>query len=145
MNRYLGDLRVGETWSSRFYHVTAEAIIQFATEFDPQPMHMDPVAALEGPFEGLVASGWHVAAIAMRLSVELKCFGGTPVIGAGVDELRWRRPVRSGDTLHLVRTVQSVEDPAGESRHGLIRSNVEVFNQEGKLVMTFVALARLPR
>jgi acyl dehydratase len=92
---------VGQTFSSGRARITTEEIQAFAAEFDPQPFHLDEAAAQQSYFRGLAASGWHTAAITMRLLVEsdLKPAGG--VIGAGFDEFRWPRPVRSGDELRI--------------------------------------------
>src|SRR5258706_16245270 len=95
-NRYIEDIRVGERFTSEPVVLSAEDIPAFGRLYDPQPMHTDVQAASTGPFGGLIASGWHLAALAMRLSVEQRMFGDTPIIGAGVDELRWLRPVRPG-------------------------------------------------
>lgn len=99
--RFFEDLTVGLTFRSATATVTAEGIKSFAAEFDPQAFHLDETAAETSLFAGLAASGWHTAAIAMRLFVEsdLRPAGGT--IGAGVEDLRWPKPVRPGDVLHI--------------------------------------------
>jgi acyl dehydratase len=99
--RYLEDFVAGQTFSSGRARITAEEIQAFAAKFDPQPFHLSESAAKQSFFRGLAASGWHTAAITMRLLVEsdLKPAGG--VIGAGFDEFRWPRPVRPGDELHI--------------------------------------------
>ena len=81
--------------------VTREDIKRFASEFDPQPYHLDETAAERTPLKGLAASGWHTAAIAMRLIVDARPLGPHPLLGAGVDDLRWLAPVRPGDVIHL--------------------------------------------
>src|SRR3954470_24794091 len=98
---YLEDLAVGQTYRSGNVTVDPARLKSFAAEFDPQPFHLDEQAAGASVFGGLVASGWHTAALTMRLLVEgdLKVAGG--LVGAGVDELRWPRPVRPGDTLRV--------------------------------------------
>jgi acyl dehydratase len=98
---WFDDLAVGMRFKSPEKAVTREEIIRFASEFDPQPYHLDEAAAEQTPLKGLAASGWHTAAIAMRLVVELRPFGPHPLLGLGVDELRWLAPVRPGDKLHL--------------------------------------------
>ena len=95
--------------------VTREDIKRFASEFDPQPYHLDEAAAEGTPFKGLAASGWHTAAIAMRLAVEVRAFGPHPLLGLGVDELRWLAPVRSGDKLRLEGEV--VELTPSKTKH----------------------------
>ena len=98
---YLDDLHVGQRFTSATHRMTAEAIKQFAAQFDPQPFHLDEEAAAASMFGGLAASGWHTAAVTMRLLVE----GGAPiaggVIGAG-GEIAWPRPTRPGDELQVV-------------------------------------------
>src|SRR5438132_6516715 len=110
--RYLEDLEQGETWVSAPVTITEEDIVHFGSLYDPQPMHVDAEAARSGPFQGLIASGWHIASLAMRLSVEAKSFGSTPIVGAGVDELRWQQPVRPGDVLTLERTFVDIQPPS---------------------------------
>jgi len=98
---WFDDLAVGMRFKSPEKVVTREDIKRFASEFDPQPYHLDEAAAEQTPLKGLAASGWHTAAIAMRLAVDLHPFGPHPLFGLGVDELRWLAPVRPGDRLHL--------------------------------------------
>ena len=101
MDEWFDDLAVGMRFKSQEKVVTREDIKRFASEFDPQPYHLDEAAAQEATFKGLAASGWHTAAIAMRLAVEVRPFGRHPLLGLGVDELRWLAPVRPGDKLHI--------------------------------------------
>src|ERR1700730_13444880 len=105
---YLEDLAVGQTFRSATVTVDPVRLHSFAAEFDPQPFHTDETAAAASFFGGLVASGWHTAALTMRLLVqsELRVVGG--LIGAGIEEVRWPRPVRPGDTLHVVLEVLEV-------------------------------------
>ena len=112
--RYLEDFAVGQTFASGRLQISVEEIKAFAAAFDPQPFHLDEEAARDTIFKGLAASGWHTAALTMRLLVEgeLKPAGG--VIGAGFDEFRWPRPVRPGDELHLEAEVLEVR--ASKSR-----------------------------
>ena len=99
MIEWFDDLGVGMRFKSQEKVVTREEIKRFASEFDPQPFHLDEAAAEQTPLRGLAASGWHTAAIAMRLAVEVRPFGPHPLLGIGVDELRWLAPVRPGDKL----------------------------------------------
>ena len=106
----------GETTVSR------EDIKRFASEFDPQPFHLDEAAAEKTAFKGLAASGWHTASVTMRLALQTRAFGPHPMLGMGVEDLRWIRPVRPGDTLHLegevVELTPSKTRPQGiDSRH----------------------------
>src|SRR5580698_11158540 len=99
--RYLEDLEVGESWTSAKVTIEAQDIVDFASRFDPQPFHLDAEAAKASPFGGLIASGWHLASLAMKICVGARSYGETPVVGIGVDELRWHVPVRPGDVVHV--------------------------------------------
>jgi acyl dehydratase len=101
MIEWFDDLALGMRFKTGSVTVTAEDIKRFAAEFDPQPFHLDEAAAERSVFKGLAASGWHTAAISMRLCVELRPFGHQPLMGLGVDDLRWMMPVRPGDVLHV--------------------------------------------
>ena len=116
------DLAVGMRFKSQEKVVTREDIKRFASEFDPQPYHLDEAAAERTPLKGLAASGWHTAAIAMRLAVDLHPFGPHPLFGLGVDELRWLAPVRPGDRLHLEGEVVELT-PSKTKPQGLLGSN----------------------
>ena len=132
--RYLEDFVVGQTFSSGRARITAEEIQAFAAEFDPQPFHLDESAARESFFRGLAASGWHTAAITMRLLVEsdLKPAGG--VIGAGFDEFRWPRPVRPGDELHIECEVLEVRPSRSLHDSGFIKLRTTTLNQNDEPV-----------
>lgn len=142
--RYLEDLRVGERWVSEPILITQQDIVEFGRAYDPQPMHVDPEQAAGGPFKGLIASGWHVAALAMRLSVQARSFGGTPIVGAGVDELRWLQPVRPGDTLTLERTFVDIAPPARPQGRGTVKSLMVMRNQHGEVALQMTALGKIP-
>jgi acyl dehydratase len=142
--RLFEDFRVGDTWESPPIPVSAEEIVAFASDFDPQPMHTDAAVASAGPFKGLVASGWHVAAMAMRAFVRAGGYGDTPVFGLGIDELRWRAPVRAGDTLVVKREVIELRTSASNPGQGIVRTQVTVRNQEGATVMTLISAGRVP-
>src|ERR1043166_6337538 len=101
MIEWFDDLKVGMRFSTGEKLVTHEDIVRFAREFDPQPFHLDDVAAQHTVLKGIAASGWHTAAIAMRLILETRPFGPHPVFGLGVDVLRWLAPVRPGDVLRV--------------------------------------------
>jgi acyl dehydratase len=123
--------------------VTKEDILRFAAEFDPQPFHTDEVAAKSTILNGLAASGWHTAAIAMRLAVTARPFGPHPLFGAGVDELRWLKPVRPGDTLHLEGEVVELI-PSRTKPQGIARVKWTAYNQNGEAVYTFIPIAIVP-
>jgi acyl dehydratase len=143
--RYLEDFAVGQTFGSGRVRVDANEIKAFAAKFDPQPFHLDEAAARDTVFGGLAASGWHTAALTMRLLVEseLKPAGG--IFGAGLDELRWPRPVRSGDELHLESEVLEVRPSKSHPEHGLVKARTITLNQAGEAVQILVANLVVPR
>jgi acyl dehydratase len=121
MIEWFDDLALGMRFKSGNVQITESDIKRFAAEYDPQPMHLDEAAAAKTVFKGLAASGWHTAAIAMNLAVQIRPFGPHPLIGMGVDELRWMAPVRPGDTLHLEGEVywpHSIANKAARHRAG---------------------------
>lgn len=136
---YLEDFAVGQKFGSDRIKVEAARIKSFAAEFDPQPFHLDEGTARDTFFRGLAASGWHTAAMTMRLLVgsELKPAGG--IIGAGLDEFRWPLPVRPGDELHLESEVLEVRPSKSRPDQGLIKVRTTTLNQDGLAVQVIVA------
>jgi acyl dehydratase len=143
--RYLEDLQVGESWTSKTVTIEARDIIDFASRFDPQPFHLDAEAAKASPFGGLVASGWHLASLVMKMSVDGRTYGDTPVIGLGVDELRWHLPVRPGDVLHVERELVEIVNVPDKPKRGTAKARVELKNQRDELVMRMVVLTSVPK
>lgn len=142
--RYLEGFTVGERWVSAPTRITEAEIVAYGLANDPQPMHTDPVAAISGPFGGLVASGWQIAALSMRLFVQSGGYGKTPVVGLGIEALRWSKPVRPGDTLTVEREVVEVTRSATRPDRGTIKTRVHVRNQADEIVMTLYTLGRVP-
>lgn len=142
--RYLEDFKVGERWASAPTVITEAEIVAYGLANDPQPMHTDPVLARSGPFGGLVASGWQIAALSMRLFIQSGGYGKTPVVGLGIEELRWLKPVRPGDTLTVEREVVEVSRSDKQPDRGTIRTRVNVRNQSGEVAMTLTTLGRVP-
>jgi len=136
---YLEDLQVGDRFESDAFSVTEHDIIAFARAFDPQPFHLDVEAAKQSVFGGLVASGWHTAAMTMKLFVTggLRLAGGS--VGLGVDELRWPLPVRAGDTLRLQTEIMEIRPSRSKPDRGIIRIRNVTTNQKGEEVQTFFA------
>jgi acyl dehydratase len=136
--RYLEDFAVGQTFGSRRLRIDAERAIAFAAEFDPQPFHLDEAEARRSIFGGLAASGWHTAAVTMRLLIEteLKPAGG--YIGAGLDECRWPRPVRPGDELRVECEVIEVRPSKSRPEQGLIKLRTTTLNQDDETVLAYV-------
>ncbi len=141
---YLEDFAVAQTFGSGRLRIEAQRIKTFAAEFDPQPFHLDERTARNTFFGGLAASGWHTAALTMRLLVEseLKPAGG--IIGLGFDELRWPRPVRPGDELRLQSEVLEVRVSKSRPTQGLIKVRTTTLNQSDEAVQVFVANLLVP-
>src|SRR3954465_2351634 len=141
---WFDDLALGMRFRSADRRVTAEEIKRFAAEFDPQPYHLDEEAAKATPLKGLAASGWHTAAIAMRLMTDARPFGPHPLLGIGVDELRWLLPVRPGDVIHLEGEVIELL-PSRTKPQGIARIKWTAVNQRGEPLYTVIPLAIGPR
>src|SRR5437016_13054109 len=142
--RYFEDLKAGDRFKSGTYKVTEEQIVSFAREFDPQPFHLDPAVARQTMFKGLIASGWHTAAITMRLFVRTLNFA-EGAIGLGVDELRWPNAVRPGDVLRVETEILETRLSKSRSNVGVIRLRNVTVNQRNEPVQTMLASAMLPR
>ena len=134
--RYFEDYQVGMVDESGEVLVTAEEIVEFARRYDPQTMHVDAGAAATGPFGGLIASGWHTGSLTMRMFVEHYLSKVATLPSPGIDELRWVRPVRPGDTLRMRVTVVEARRSKSKPDRGIVRSLVEVLNQNGEVVMS---------
>jgi acyl dehydratase len=143
--QYLEDYAVGQTYMSGRYRVDKDQIFAFAREFDPQPYHLDEEAARKSPFRGLAASGWHTAALTMRLLVDgaFKPAGG--ILGVGFDELSWPRPVRPGDELRVRSEVLDVLPSKSRPDRGLIKVRNTTLNQNDEPVQIFTAKLLVPR
>jgi acyl dehydratase len=135
--RYWEDFQVGEVAELGPVTVTENEIVEFATRFDPQPFHVDPEAARESPFGGLIASGWHTAAIYMGLFVRGVLEGTASLGSPGVEELRWLAPVRPGDTLRGRTTITDAQPSSTTPGRGTIFGSHELVNQDGVVVMRF--------
>lgn len=133
------DLKVGTRYNTPEHTVTAEEIVAFAKQYDPQSFHTDAVAAKHSLFGQLVASGWHTAAISMGLMVrgEMGLDGG--VIGNGVDNLRWPRPVRPGDRLRVVMEIAELDPEPSRTGRGRVRLLCRTYNQEDQVVQEMTA------
>jgi acyl dehydratase len=143
--RYLEDFAVGQKFGSATLRVEEDGIKRFAAEFDPQPFHLDNAAARASLFGGLAASGWHTAALTMRLLVEseVKPVGG--IIGAGFDEFRWPRPVRPGDELRIEVEVLEVRTSKSRPEQGMIKLRTTTLNQKNEPVQVSVGNLVVPR
>jgi acyl dehydratase len=143
--RYLEDYSPGQKFGSGKLRVDRERVKSFAAEFDPQPFHLDEDAAKQSLFNGLAASGWHTAAMTMRLLVEseLRPVGG--ILGAGFDEFRWPRPVRPGDDLHLEAEILEVRTSKTRPDQGVVKVRTTTLNQKNEPVQVSVGNLIVPR
>ena len=128
--RYFDDYVPGTTHDCGSVSFSQAEIISFATQFDPQPFHVDPEAAAHGPFGGLVASGWHTAALVMRQLVDHYLSAEASLGSPGLDEIRWPSPVRPGDTLRVRATVLEARRSQSKPDRGIIKTVIEAVNQE---------------
>jgi len=141
---YLDDLHVGRRFTSGTHLITDEEITAFAKQFDPQPFHLDAEAAKATLFEGLVASGWHTAAITMQLLVE----GGLPIVGGLVGagaEISWPKPTRPGAMLRVESEIAELRPSRSRPDRGLATVRSETSNQFGEVVQVLVAKLIVPR
>ena len=142
--RYFEDLKAGDRFKSATYKVGEEQIISFAREFDPQPFHLDAAVARQTMFETFIASGWHTAAITMRLFVQTLNFA-EGAIGLGVDELRWPNAVRPGDVLEVETEIVDLRLSRSRPTHGIVGLRNVTTNQRGEIVQTMTASALVLR
>lgn len=137
--KYFEDLVVGTKSSFGHYEVTREEVIEFASKYDPQPFHLSDEAAAQTFFGRLSASGWHTAAMTMRMNVEHMKDNRAAGLGSpGIDELKWIKPVYPGDTLRCESELLEKRLSASRSDMGITRSRMTVFNQHDEPVMSFV-------
>jgi acyl dehydratase len=144
--RYLEDFSVGQKFGGALrIRVDEERVKSFAAEFDPQPFHLDDQAARNSIFRGLAASGWHTAAMTMRLLVasDVKPAGG--IVGAGFDEFKWPRPVRPGDELSIEAEVLEVRPSKSRPDQGMVKLRTTTLNQNGEPVQISVGNLVVPR
>ncbi len=137
--RWFEDFRVGDVTELEPVTVDEEEIVEFARRYDPQPFHVDAEAAEDGPFGGLVASGWHTTALFMGAFVRTILLDSASMGSPGVSEIRWTAPVRPGDTLHGRVTVTDAQPSSKRADRGTVFTSSEVYNQDGVLVLTLKA------
>jgi acyl dehydratase len=140
---YFDDLHVGQRFISGTHLIDEEQIKAFAKQFDPQPFHLDTKAAKDTLFEGLVASGWHTAAISMRLLVERVPIAGG-IVGAG-GEIAWPKPTRPGATLHVESEILELRPSRSRPDRGMATIRSETVNQLGEIVQVLIAKLVVPR
>jgi acyl dehydratase len=144
-DRFFEDYVTGHVHEFGSIDITEEEILEFGRRFDPQPFHTDPVAARQTQFGGVIASGWHTAGLMMRLVVDHYLSHVASLASPGLDDLRWSRPVRPGDTLSVRATVLETRASTSKPDRGLVRTLFEVLNQHGQLVMSVKAMNMLKR
>jgi acyl dehydratase len=141
---WFDDLAIGQRCAAGPIAADREAALAFARDFDPQPYHLDDAAAARSVFGGLALSGWHTAALAMRLLVEARPFGRHPILGLGVYELRWLAPVPPGDRLRLEGEIVGLA-PSRSKLQGTVRMKITLFNQRDEPVYGIVPMMIVPR
>ena len=133
---YWEDFKVGEVHQIGEKRVDKDEIIAFAKQFDPQPFHVDEAAAKASMYGGLIASGWHTVALVMRMMCDSYMLDSASLGSPGIDNLKWLKPVRPGDTIRAQRTTLEVRASASRPEMGLVKTRWEVFNQDAEQVMT---------
>jgi acyl dehydratase len=139
-DRYFEDYKEGGVYEYGHLTVTEAEILAFARAFDPQPIHVDPEFADQGPFHGLIASGWHTGAIMMRLFADHYLSRVASLASPGIDELRWPAPLRPGDSVKLRVTTVETRRSRSKPDRGLVRSHVELITQNDQTVLTLTAM-----
>ena len=130
------DFKIGEVHLMGSHTFTAEEIISFAKQFDPQPIHVDPQAAKDSFFGGLIASGWHTCAVGMRFAVDTYINAGVSLGSPGLDNIRWLKPVRPGDRISYRRITLATRPSNSLPGVGLMQGRIEAVNQNGEIVMS---------
>ncbi|MHB8246455.1 MAG: MaoC family dehydratase [Acidimicrobiales bacterium] len=144
-DRYFEDYAAGAIYEYGHVTVTEEDIIEFARRWDPQPIHTDPAFAVDGPFGGIIASGWHSGGILMQLFVAHYLSRVASLASPGIDELRWPIPVRPGDVLRLRTTIAEARPSRSKPDRGLVHTKAELFNQNDQCVVHLLPINILRR
>ncbi len=137
--RYFEDFKVGDTEEFGNYKTSQEDIIEFATEFDPQPFHIDPDAAKEHFFGGIIASGWHTGSMLMRMIVDNQVLASSSMGSPGIDELRWIQPVRPSEILNAQSEVLSSTPHKYKDDRGFVKFKHTILNQNREIKMTMIS------
>ncbi len=135
--RWFEDFHEGQEIDLGQVRVEEAEVLEFARRYDPQPFHTDPVAAADGPFGGLIASGWHTAALYMRRYVDVVLSDAASMGSPGMELLRWEKPVRPGTTLHCRLTVLAATPSERHPARGTLRLRSEAFDDDGDRVLVF--------
>ena len=145
MTIYFEDLTPGRVFELGSVEVTEDEIIEFATRYDPQPFHIDPAAAAETMFGGIIASGWHTCSMCMRLLVDGLLSDSTSLGSPGMEQIRWTAPVRPGDRLSARSTVEEARPSSSKPDRGTVTMLTEMLNQDGVVVMTMRGMGMYAR
>ncbi len=144
--RFFEDFALGEVIASgEEYEITPENLAAYAAEYDPQPIHLDAEAAANERFGGIVASGWQTASVSMRLVVRSQIFGGGPVVGIGIDNLRFLKPVKAGDRLRAQAEVVEIRPSRSDATRGYLVLRITTTRQDGEPVLTQEWTVLVPR
>jgi acyl dehydratase len=139
-DRYFEDYQAGAVYEYGHLTVTEQSILDFAAQFDPQPIHVDPSFAVTGPFNGLIASGWHSAGLAMRLFADHYLSSAASLASPGVDEVRWHVPLRPDDSVRLRATTLETRPSRSKTDRGLVVTQLELLNQHDQSPISFRAM-----
>ena len=142
---YLEDFQVGQVVELGSTTITRDEILDFATQYDPQPFHVDEAAAEQSIYGGLIASGWHTVSLFMRLLVDGLLCRAASMGSPGVDEVRWLKPVRPGDTLSARSIIHAVIPSRSKPDRGILRTSYEMFNQDGDRVLSMKGVGMFAR
>jgi acyl dehydratase len=142
---YLEDFQAGQVVELGSATITRDEILDFATQYDPQPFHVDEAAAEQSIYGGLIASGWHTVSLFMRLLVDGLLCQAASLGSPGVDEVRWLKPVRPGDTLSARSIIHAVIPSRSKPDRGILRTTYEMFNQDGDRVLSMKGVGMFAR
>jgi acyl dehydratase len=144
-DRYFEDYRADAVYEYGHLVVSERAVLDFAEQFDPQPIHVDPGFAATGPFHGLIASGWHSAGLAMRLFADHYLSRVASLASPGVDEVRWKVPLRPDDRVRLTATTLETRPSRSKPDRGMVVTRLELLNQDDRSPISFTAMNILRR
>ena len=142
---WFDDFAVGQTFSTAGLTVSEAAILDFALVYDPQPMHLDAPAATAGPFGGLIASGFQTLSLSFSLFFRLGIVSESNLGSPGLDELRWKRPLRPGDTIRVVADVVAIKPSTSKPDRGVVTMRHDTFNQNDELILSVTGMHMLRR
>lgn len=143
--KFYDDVRIGDRFQAGPIQLSEAEIIEFASKYDPQPMHMDRVWAATGPFGGIIASGWQTIGIVMRQIVEVRMFGSTMVLGLGAENVRWPVVTRPGDSIGIEIEVASMSPSKSKPDFGVIKIHVNGINQRREIALAMTSILWVPR